>query len=124
MNLVDANIILRYLLDDGGESSEKSALIIENDTIFITGEVIAEVVYVLEKVYKAERKDISKSLCSLVENFNINTFDSQVTNLALKTYAAKNIDIVDALLFAYSKVKKYKVFTFDKKLLKLLQAAK
>jgi predicted nucleic-acid-binding protein len=123
MNLVDANIILRYLLDDGGEMSERSAQILENDTIYITGEVIAEVVYVLEKVYKAERKDISRSLCALVENFNINTFDSQVTAVALKTYAAQKIDIVDALLFAYSKVKKYKVFTFDKKLLKLLQTA-
>jgi len=121
MNLVDANIILRYLLDDGGRLSEKATQILEKENVFITNEVLAEVVYVLEKVYRAERKDISASLGALVAYSNINTIDFQLTSVALSTYSDKNIDIVDALLFACSKVKKYKVFTFDKKLIKLIQ---
>ncbi len=121
MNLVDANVILRYLLDDGGEVSEQASRIIENEEIFIPNEVIAEVVYVLEKVYKAERKDICKSLGELIQNDNIKTNDQHVISTALKTYYEKKIDIVDAILLAYSKLKKYKIFTFDKKLKKLIE---
>lgn len=50
MNIVDANIILRYLLEDIPELAEKAAEILENNEIFIPNEVFAEVVYVLEKV--------------------------------------------------------------------------
>ncbi len=121
MNLVDANIILRYLLDDGGKLSESAAQIIETETVLITNEILAEVVYVLEKVYKAERKDISKSLSARIACQNINTADFQLTSTALTAYCDKKVDIVDALLFAYSKIKKYKVFTFDKKLIKLIK---
>jgi predicted nucleic-acid-binding protein len=118
MNLVDANIVLRYLLDDGGLLSEDAAQILETENVLITNEVLAEVVYVLEKVYKAGRKDISTSLGALMACNNINTIDFQLTSAALSAYCDKKIDIVDALLFAYSKIKKYKVFTFDKKLIK------
>ncbi|QSQ10284.1 hypothetical protein H0A61_02685 [Koleobacter methoxysyntrophicus] len=50
MKIVDANIVLRYLLDDAEELSEKAAEILENNEVFLPNEVIAEVVYVLEKV--------------------------------------------------------------------------
>lgn len=124
MNLVDANVILRYLLDDGNEISEQASKIIENEEIFIPNEVIAEVVYVLEKVYKVKRKDICKSLCGLISNSNIKTVETHVISTALKAYSEKNIDIVDAILLAYSKLNNHKIFTFDKKLKKLIDFAK
>lgn len=55
MNIVDANIILRYLLQDAVQFLDQARDKIENHNIFIPNEVIAEVVYVLEKVYKVER---------------------------------------------------------------------
>jgi Predicted nucleic-acid-binding protein, contains PIN domain len=58
MNIVDANLILRYLLQDSAQFIEQARDKIEDHNIFIPNEVIAEVVYVLEKVYKVERVHI------------------------------------------------------------------
>jgi predicted nucleic-acid-binding protein len=50
MKIVDANFVLRYLLQDNEKLSNKAKDIIENNEIFIPTEVVAEIVYVLEKV--------------------------------------------------------------------------
>ncbi len=49
MKITDANIILRYLLNDNEELSDKAAIIIENNEVFLPNEVIAEIVYVLKR---------------------------------------------------------------------------
>jgi len=56
MVLIDANIILRYLLRDIEEQYIVACKIIDNGCCTTT-EVIAEVVYVLLKVYKVQRTD-------------------------------------------------------------------
>ena len=50
MSIVDANIILRYLLDDHTELSPRAAEILEQETPILPIEVACEVVYVLQKV--------------------------------------------------------------------------
>jgi predicted nucleic acid-binding protein len=51
MGVVDANIILRYLLDDHEELSPKAEEILEQKTVTLPIEVACEVVYVLQKVW-------------------------------------------------------------------------
>lgn len=77
MEIIDANYILRYLLNDMEEQYQQACSIIENKSIFIPGEIIAEVVYVLQKVYKIPNKDIVKSLSMLLryDNIKINDID-------------------------------------------------
>ncbi|HLP44495.1 MAG TPA: PIN domain-containing protein [Candidatus Deferrimicrobium sp.] len=116
MLIVDANIILRYLLFDNIETAKKAAEIIENNKIFLPFEVIAEVVYVLEKVYKIERAEISHSLKELFNGENIHTYDSNVLNKALNIFSSRKIDFVDTLLCGYSLVRDDEVITFDKKI--------
>lgn len=120
MNIVDANIILRYLLQDAVQFLEQARDKIENHHVFIPNEVIAEVVYVLEKVYHVERVHIFDSLQNLLSYSNITTHDKSILVEALKVYSEIKIDFVDSLLFAYSKIGGHTVFTFDKKLNKLL----
>jgi len=62
MKIADANIVLRYLLNDIEDQSEKAAELLENNEVFIPNEVIAEIVYVLEKVYRLENAEISSAL--------------------------------------------------------------
>ncbi|MEQ8187753.1 MAG: PIN domain-containing protein [Candidatus Eremiobacterota bacterium] len=121
MQIVDANIILRYLLEDIEELANKASDILENNELFIPNEIIAEVVYVLEKVYKVNRKDIQKSLIEFLNYENIHTQDSDLLKEALEIYSKRQLDFVDTLLLSYNKIKKYTVFTFDKKLMKLLK---
>lgn len=116
MLIVDANIILRYLLFDNEELAKKAAEIIENNKIFLPFEVMAEVVYVLEKVYKIERAEICRSLKELLKSVNIHTYDSDILNKALEIFASRKIDFVDTLLCGYSLVRDDEVITFDKKI--------
>lgn len=59
--LIDANVILRYLLGDHPQMSKEAKKIIE-DGAFTLPEVLAEVIYVLKGVYKVERPEITKTL--------------------------------------------------------------
>ena len=121
MKIVDANIILRFLLDDIEELAVKAATILENNRIYIPFEIIAEIVYVLEKVYKVRNSEISDTLIKLVQNNNIEVLDLDVVIEALSLYGCQRFDFVDTLLYAYNKVRGHKVYTFDKKLRKLLK---
>lgn len=121
MNIVDANLILRYLLQDTEQFIDKANETMERCSVFIPNEVIAEVVYVLERVYRVERPQIHDSLRNLLGYSNIATNDRSVLFEALKVYREIKIDFVDSLLFAYSKVAGHTVITFDKKLNRMLE---
>lgn len=120
MELVDANIVLRYLINDIKEQALKSKEILENKDVTIPFEVIAEVVYVLNNVYNITKVEIQKGILKLFEFSNIRTSDFQVLCEALNVFQERNVDFVDAILFGYSKVRNLTVHTYDKKLRKLL----
>ncbi len=67
MSLVDANVVLRYLLDDHTKLSAKATEIIEQQAVTLPMEAACEVVYVLQKVYAVERKDIQRQLGALLD---------------------------------------------------------
>lgn len=121
MIIVDTNIILRYLLNDNKELNKKAVDIIENNDIFIPTEVIVEVSYVLKKVYSVEKEKIFEAIKELLGFENIHFQNSGTIGLAFEIYAEKNFDIVDCILYAYSKNEHYHVETFDKKLSKLIE---
>lgn len=120
MKIADANIILRYLLKDNEEFYCRAAQIIEENNIYLPFEVIAEIVYVLEKVYKVPRIKINSALVSLFSYENIDTIDKDIIVQSLNLYSTTSLDFVDTLLIGYNKVRKYKIFSFDKKLINKL----
>jgi predicted nucleic-acid-binding protein len=121
MKIVDANVILRYLLNDHDELSAKATTIIEDNDILVPNEIVAEVVYVLEKVYNVKNHEICDTLLDLFKYKNVVVDDFEVLEEALLLFSRRRLDFVDTLLYAYNKVKGYQVFTFDKKLNKLLE---
>lgn len=116
MEIIDANIVLRYLLNDHEKFSKNSVKIIEQRIIHLPFEVCAEVVYVLEKIYNVPRKDITNSLSILLDYPNISTSDVNVLKEALIIYSDKNIDFVDSILIAYNHISGIKIHSFDKKI--------
>ena len=120
MLYLDANVILRYLLEDCEEFISKSKDIIENNDVYIRNEVLAEVVYVLEKTYKIPKKEIQITLHNLLKSVNIVVDNKNIINLALTLFENKNIDFVDALLCAYSRLNKEQIVSFDRKLNKCI----
>ncbi|KIM12961.1 MAG: hypothetical protein KU38_03355 [Sulfurovum sp. FS08-3] len=114
MIVLDANYILRFLLHDLQEMYALSKECIANNRCIILNEVLAEVVFVLLKVYGVSKEDISQTLSQFLQYDTI-IIDSKTTMInALKIFNDKNLDFVDAILCAKSK--EYKIKTFDKKL--------
>ena len=68
--LIDANVILRYLLNDIEEMAIEAEKIIKFGA-FTVPEVIAEVVYVLKSVYKVERREISNAILEILKEIDI-----------------------------------------------------
>lgn len=120
MKIIDANIVLRYLLRDNIELHKKAVVIIESNRLFLPNEIAAEIVYVLESVYGIPKKEIKEVLTLLFTKENFEFIDKDVILFALRYYAEYNLDYADALLVSYSKIHKAEVLTFDKRLLKII----
>jgi len=72
---------------------------------------LAEVVYVLLKVYHVERQEISKVLIIFLNSIEINRKDIMIK--ALEIFADTNLDFVDCILIAYNKTDSVEIFSFD-----------
>ena len=116
MLLIDANAILRYMLNDNPDMALKTRDLISKSKIFTRYEVLAEVIYVLNKVYLLPRIEISEGIKVFLLHPNMETESEEVMTLALETYANTNMDFVDCVLYSFNKSCGYGVFTFDKQL--------
>jgi len=116
--ILDANAILRYVLEDTGEQFEAVEAIMINSQVLILPEVIAEVIYVLTKYYKIHRKEAAEAVLQFLLDAGCY---SRVLIGSVGKFGNSNFDFVDCLLYEYSKNSGHKVFTFDKKLLKLIE---
>ena len=111
--LIDANVILRYLLNDVDDMAKKSEEIIKFGA-WTLPEVIAEVVYVLKSVYQIEREEIANAILEFLKEIDIEHKETIIE--AVKIFSGTNLDFVDCILIAYKKIENAEVFSFDKKL--------
>ena len=118
MVVLDANVILRYLLNDNEAMAKEAENVIKTEVTMVPIEVIAEVVYVLKGVYSVDRVKIRDALMEFLSEVTV--AEKEVIQIGLEAYVENNLDFVDCILYAYSCVKKYDIKTFDKKLNKLL----
>ena len=118
MKYVDTNIILRVILRDNEELSPLAREILKTNECYVLPEVIPEAVYVLNKVYKFNRKDIANALLQLLPLVVVK--DVRLTRLALNYFAELDFDYVDCILLARNKLYGHQVATLDKKLEKAI----
>lgn len=118
MTLIDTNVILRYILNDIPEQADKAELVI-NLGAFTLPEVVAEVIYVLTKLYGVPRNKIAEIIIPLFDEIAIQYKD--VIICAVKVFAETTLDFVDCILISRNKVLNEPVFSFDKKLNKQLK---
>ena len=111
--LIDAYVILRYLLGDHPQMSEKAKKVIEAGA-FTLPEVLAEVVYVLKGIYKVERAEIAKVLIDFLDEISIE--NQETVCEALSLFSETSLDFVDCVLIARHRILGDEVVSFDKKL--------
>ena len=112
--IIDANVILRCILNDNQQLAMQAKSLIENNDCFVPNEVIAEVVFVLQKVYNVPREEI-KNLIKVSFNY-FEVSNEMLLRDALLFYAQTKLDFVDCLLAAYYSVENHQIGTLDKKL--------
>jgi len=115
--LLDANAVLRYLLEDQPDQANEVEQAISQGAE-VTLEVLAECVYVLSGVYGVSRSGIAESLCILLDEVGCQRFNTAVSAIGL--YRGSTMDFVDCILAAEHE-KGREVLTFDKKLLCLMK---
>jgi predicted nucleic-acid-binding protein len=119
--VVDANVILRYLLSDHPEHFQKAVQFMGQVKLgevgaFIPEGVFVECVYVLLKIYKVPRSEIALSLENILNYRGIINDNRYIFIKGLHLFQEKNVDIVDAIVHTISKENNWLSFTFDKDL--------
>ena len=120
-SVADANVILRYLIGDGGELAEKARDIIESGEAYAYPEILAEVVYVLSGVYGVPRAEIGLAFRRLARFMSFYDFD--MLRGAFTLFELSTMDFVDCLLVARSIVSKESVVSFDKQVMQHVSLA-
>ncbi len=127
MRLIDANVILRFLVEEEAETpmaQRAKALFARvnrnREKILVLPCVIFEVVYVLEKFYKTQRKIIADILARLIRAKGISVPGKNRIISALEKYASTPVDFVDCYLAAVMELGDVKeIYSFDRDLDKL-----
>jgi predicted nucleic-acid-binding protein len=124
MQKIDANVIIRYMMNDHAEFSSKAKEIIEQNTVEVPVEVLCEVVYVLSGYYKIDRQNVSSKLKRFFELPQCTLTNREAILQGLDYFGNYNLDFVDCVLAGYADVDKEEIFTFDEKLRKLIEQNK
>lgn len=117
--LLDTNVLIRFLTKDHEEHYRKSVEVFRDiesgkTEAVLMDFILAEAVYVLRRIYKHEREDISSALKKLLLYQYIYTDNKIVTFEALDIYAKRNIDFADAMLCAKKNIEGFEIVSFDK----------
>ena len=112
-SFIDANLILRYLLNDPeAESIEK--LFQKQEELILSSLVIAEVIWTLTSFYRWKKPKIIPPLLSLIKLPFIKADKRLILN-ALEIYHQHNIDYIDAYLAALMNKRGAKIlYSYDK----------
>ena len=117
---VDTNVFIRYLTNDSPEQAEQSKNLFKQAEegryeLFICDLVAAEIIYVLESVYKISKKDTSEKLLAIIRLTNVVLENKSIMLDALEFYEEENLDFTDAYQICHARKSGHrKVFSFDK----------
>lgn len=117
--ILDANVLLRFLLQDNPKQSAAATALFKKAEqgeveLQLPDVIVAEVTFVLEKVYRRTRIQIANALLDFMQNPGIKLQSSSILNDALLRYRNHPVDFPDALLVAISVGKKVNVVSFDR----------
>jgi predicted nucleic acid-binding protein len=116
--LIDANIIIRFLVGDHKKHLKKSIEIFEeiekgNLQVEILESVLMEVFFVMTKFYKLPTDEVINDLKRILSLQGVVNSDKIIFHEALSLIENKNIDFVDALICAKHKLQDYGKLSFD-----------
>jgi predicted nucleic acid-binding protein len=118
--ILDANLIIRYLVEDDKKKVDAIEKLFKSDINFILTDVtISEIIWVLISYYKQKKQSIINKIASLIHLPNIKSNKVLIVR-ALEFYKKFDIDWIDAYISAYAVENKIKeIYSYDKDLDKI-----
>lgn len=119
-DLLDTDVICRYLLNDHPDSlSARAARLIESDQpLRVSILTLAEAAHVLRSVYTRSPEQIATALILLLERANIESCEVE-TDLAAEalelTRGSRRVSVSDALLWALARTLGARIRSFDRR---------
>jgi predicted nucleic-acid-binding protein len=105
-SFLDANVILRHLLQDHVEHSPRATSVIRrieqgNVRVRTISYVVFEVVFTLERSYKLPKSDIAAAVIPIVNLPGILLPNKRLFNLAFDVYVRHNVPFADSYYAAF-----------------------
>ena len=122
----DTNVIIRYLFRDVPAQYDEAEVFFEavrtgRQQAIVLESVLVECLYILDKFYHVPRAAAADSLAGLLRYKGVIAQDEDCLLEALNLYASGALDPVDCLLAAHARKAGIEVFTFDRKLKRLVE---
>ena len=118
---IDTSVILRLLVkDDGIKRKAVERLLKEainkGEALYVLPVALMETVFVLEKVYKIDRKKIREMLEAILNTPVLRFEMGDIFRKAIKVYEEKNVKFADAVMGYWGLEKGFStVYTYDEK---------
>lgn len=111
---LDANVVLRLILNDVSEQSERAVEYVGRSSCYLTDVVVSECVFVLEKVYKLDRRFIRDSMAILFELETL-AFNETLIEETFNLYVSqKALSFADCYSVAEARLNGNDLVTFDR----------
>ena len=115
-NLIDTNLIIRFLINDDPKKVERVEKLLKdkNNTNILLDPVIAEIIWVLSSYYTLQKQDVVEKVRALI---HVNTIECNevVVNRALTIWEQHNISYIDAYIASVAELGQIQLYTYDKK---------
>ena len=116
--VLDANVLVRFLAQDSPAMSRAAKKLLQDaetgdSELHLDPTIIAEVIFVLTKVYNHTRVAVADALLDLIENPGIKVVQLSIVRDALKRFKAISVDFPDAWIAAIAAENKLPVASFD-----------
>lgn len=100
---IDTNVLIRYIVQDDPEQSEKATRFLEKKCTVdnpghIAGIVLCEIVWVLKRAYGYPKKDIVEVLHSILSTAEFSIESPAIAWEAFRQYNSGSVDLSDYLL--------------------------
>ena len=117
---IDTNVLVRYLVQDDKRQAAAASKIFEHvsdiNPAFINNIVMCEVVWVLSRAYKYERKIIAETTERILSTSGIEFENAEGIRKAIRHYKKGNADFSDYLIAEINKENGADTtYTFDRK---------
>ena len=118
MNSLDANVVLRFLLNDLPAQSEKAEHLIARSPCYVSDVILTEVIFVMEKLSGLSRSHIASLLRRLIGLQTV-VCNAGLIHRAIDLYTTKKqLSFPDCYIAIEALLSNDSVFSFDKDLQK------